>query len=119
MVKRTYPVNLSEEIIKIIKETPSERTLKLVYDCVVNLSKPDVTATKATENETSSFGTINRRKLCDCLDHLSMLGDTLTVIRSAVMSDAVTDKDTIDNTLYNVELTIGDICVKIENLLEE
>lgn len=121
MVKRTVPVNLGEEIIKMIQETKSERTLKLVYDCVVNLRKSDVTTTKApvTENETSAYGTINRRKLCDCWDHLSMLGDTLTVIRSAIISDVVTDKDTIDNTLYNVELTIGDICGKIENLLEE
>lgn len=67
MAKRTYPVDLGEEIIKIIKETLSERTLKLVYDCVVNLSKPDVTATKAPENESSSYETINRCKLCDYL----------------------------------------------------
>lgn len=67
MSKKPYPVNLSEEIIKMIKENPSERILKLVYDCVINLRKSDAATAKATESESSSYETINRCKLCDYL----------------------------------------------------
>lgn len=95
MAKRTYPVDLGEEIIKIIKETLSERTLKLVYDCVVNLSKPDVTATKATENETSSFGTINRRKFCDCLasDNSDTEHDDVTLSQKSEIMTLINEID--------------------------